>query len=202
MDDARGRAMVLEELAEDIFGGVNVDRLLDDPSQPPRAVIAVGDIVDGALVPAEGMAKTRGRFEGRSAHHPLREGDVVVSTRGTLLKTAVVGTAHVGAVASCNLAVVRPNGVLEPTLIAAALRSDGTRRRLLQEATGGNVPGLYIATLKQARIRVPPKDVQAALARLHEASDREYALATRIARERRDAALQTVFSVITEGEGL
>jgi hypothetical protein len=93
----------------------------------------------------------------------LRQGDVVVTTRGSTVRAAVVEPTHAGVIAGANLAIVRPDGSLPPLLLAALLREPGVQATLLGRTAGAVTPGFTIKALGDLEILVPSSERQGQL---------------------------------------
>jgi restriction endonuclease S subunit len=127
------------------------------PKQPTGAteflLLALKD-VNQQLAPVQTLSRVTATIDS-ALRFQVREGDVVVTTRGTVFRAAVVGPAHVGAIAGSNLAIVRLNGSIAPSLLAAFLREPGVQAALLGVTAGAVTPGFTIKALGELQIRVP-----------------------------------------------
>lgn len=100
----------------------------------------------------------------------VRVNDVVVTTRGTDIRAAVITKSHDGAIAGANLAIVRLEGGLLPSLLVVFLRRPQTQEALLQTTAGASTPGFPLRSLDELRVRVPPKQRQLTMAQMIEAT--------------------------------
>lgn len=101
----------------------------------------------------------------------VRPSDVVVTTRGTAIRAAVVEPSHAGAIAGANLAIVRVRSELAPALLAAFLREPRTQKALLYSTAGAVTPGFTIKALGDLPIRVPSRERQQILVNYLAAAD-------------------------------
>lgn len=93
-------------------------------------VIGVRDLQDGAVTPIEKLDTVGFHDRARAVTYAVREGDVLVTGRGTLLKFGLVGDETAGAVASGNVIVVRPGQQATGGALFAILSSDVFRPKI------------------------------------------------------------------------
>ena len=117
--------------------------------------IRVGDLRDGEV-----RRPTLVLYTEPDPSHRLRAGDLLVSLGGTVGKVAVVPSGLDGAVASADLAAVRPSPSLLPGFLAALLWTVPYQRWLTGHAGGTTVQYLSIRELRGLPILVPSEDVQ------------------------------------------
>jgi type I restriction enzyme S subunit len=174
------------------FLGLNPGRLPTDPALPDTPLINIKDIEDGLLLPPGELTLVKSPGPAQDQQR-LRAGDVLVSIRGTLLKTAIVCQSHEGALASANLVIFRPKPhMILPEVLQAVFLSEVVRTEILGETTGAVIKGLQIGTLKKVKLTLPPISSQEALATLLRRSDEQYRIAAQLAAERRNLALSVV----------
>jgi restriction endonuclease S subunit len=129
---------------------------IKDINQP---LTPVGDLPKIQVAPREIQ-----RFE-------VRAGDVVVTTRGTTVRAAVIEPSHAGTIVGLNLAIVRVGPQLAPTLLAAFLREPHTQETLLRNTAGSVTPGFTLKALGGLSIRVPSPERQKVLVEYLAAAD-------------------------------
>jgi hypothetical protein len=172
------------------FLGVSLSRLPSDSALPDVPLINIKDIENGVVVLPDQLAKVK--YPGQSQQR-LCAGDVLVSIRGTLLKTAIVREAEIGALASGNLAILRPKaGMILPEVLQAVLLSKTTQAEILSQTTGSVIKGLQIGTIKRVSFTLPTMSTQENLAALVRLSDEQRRLAIKLASDRRDLALAVI----------
>ena len=189
--DAAASTCAFKDLAESIFMGLNLSRMLESPSPPePVPVIHVKDVTEGLLTPREALEPMDVPRE-RIGRQRLQPGDILVSARGTLLKCAVVRPDHQGCVASANFIVIRPAKAppLHPDLLCAFLRQPQTQTLLLNRVSSTAQPALTIRDLESLSVTVPAADIQETLVQLIRTADEQYRTAVDLARLRREEAL-------------
>lgn len=108
----------------------------------------------------------------------VQPGDVVVSCKGTLLKTGMVQEATAGAVATANLVTVRARGEVSTETLFMLLRSEGAKRRLkgLQKV-GATIASLSYKDIQSLEFSLPDIATQRKIANLLDAH-REFVEAT------------------------
>jgi type I restriction enzyme, S subunit len=90
----------------------------------------------------------------------LRDGDVLVSIRGTYGRVAIVAPELAGANITQDTARVSPGAGVDGGYLSAFLRSDPAQRYFQRVARGVAVKGVNIGDLRQLRVPVPPLDEQ------------------------------------------
>lgn len=114
-----------------VFAGVGVSReeTIERPGEK-LPVIGVRDLQDGAVTPIEKLDTVGFHDRIRAVTYSVREGDVLVTGRGTLLKFGLVGDETAGAVASGNVIIVRPGQQAIGGALFAILSSDVFRPKI------------------------------------------------------------------------
>ena len=188
----------LDQLAE-IFVGVNTTRMSVAGTQPSH-LINVRDIEGGELAALPELTRIHlsDDFLRNQQHQILRPDDVLVTIRGTLLKSALIRKTHVGAVAAAGIAILRSNGRLRPELILAAFRSTALQSQLRQMAVGSTIQGIHLKIIKDVEVQVPEERRQKQLAELFRLSDAQFRDDLSLANMRRILAL----SVVTNSIGI
>jgi len=151
-----------------VFAGVSYQKghLRERPEDPDRVVglLRVSDIGNGKInTPPLFLLKEAAdkvHFERR-----LQPGDVLLSVSGSIGKVGVVGNGGVGAVASKNLAVLRPLEGVSPRYLAALLRSESIQAWLEGHTRGATIKHLSIRTLRHLPLPLPPIPLQDIIAR-------------------------------------
>ncbi len=97
----------------------------------------------------------------------LQVGDVVMTLRGTPLKAAVVMKEVEGAIAGQNLAVFRPQPILDSVYLAVLLRSQWMKSKLAKfymQSTGTQL--LKLSQLRELQIPLPDLETQQKIGKL------------------------------------
>lgn len=114
-----------------VFAGIGVSR--EDTLQRPGEklpVIGVRDLQDGTVTAIGKLDVVGFHNRARVETYTVRQGDVLVTGRGTLLKFGLVGDETAGAVASGNVIVVRPRQQATGGALFAILSSDVFRPKI------------------------------------------------------------------------
>jgi len=185
---SRWPAQPLSASVEKMFVGLPVSRhaARSGSESVHLPVLSVGDIADGRVCPIQQLAGVElqpGNFE----RFRVREGDVLISCRGTVLKTALVPPETDGAYVSSNLIAIRPKRTtLDPRLLLVTLRAppwQNLLRARTRSATG--LIQLTIRDIEDLRVPLLPLDLQRQLAALCDAEDLAYQSAMTAANARR-----------------
>jgi len=184
------------ELAQEIFVGIPIPRgEKAEEGAVAYPVINVRDIVDGRVAPFDILDIVH--FSARSAIDRYRvcAGDVLLTSRGTQLKVALVGTEVVGAVATSNLLVIRPGGQFPGALMYAYLCSPSAQGLLMNSSrSSAGLLALTAREVGEVRIPVPPMERLQQLARLVEETEQYYYAAVAAALVAREAAQGVVMA--------
>lgn len=131
-------------------------KVMDDPSGE-LAVVQMKDISDAGLLDAGGYL----RINEEPAHgrHLLKQGDVLLQSRGTKFPAGVVD-AEVHGIAALGLHVLRPGERVLPAYLAWVMNHPATREALRGIARGSYIPFLSKGDLVDLKIPVPPIQTQ------------------------------------------
>lgn len=176
----------LREVATRIAVGIPVSRYAakEGESGDPIRVVNISDIEDGQLSdtdPAQAVQLQKGSYE----RFLLGPGDVLVSCRGTILKSAYVRRMKQRTVASSNFIVIRLHDTVHPAVLVAMTRSTQWRTTVQRRtrSTSG-ILQLTIKDLQDLPVVMLPDDGQRALAELLDAES-EYRRLARAAADTR-----------------
>ncbi len=170
-----------------VFLGVNLSRLSKDPAAADIPLINIKDMADGGIAPRESLQQVKPADQD---HYRLQDGDVLVSVRGTLLKTARVTADHEGAYASVNIAIVRPTGFIRPETLFALFRSNRVQSELMSKSVASVVSGLPVKSIADVRFRPPARE--ALLVELIRNADEQYRAGLDLIEERRAIAMDII----------
>lgn len=154
----------LAELVEILSGLTNISS--ENKGQPVR-LINIRDIEGGFIKPepaSEIYIQDTSKFE----RYRVQVGDVLLSTRGTVTKVAIVDKASKGAIFSSNLALLRvkDSSRLKPSLLKAYFESQAGQKTLQSMAKGNVILHITIKRLRELEIPVPPLSSQEHLEKL------------------------------------
>jgi hypothetical protein len=175
MTRKRDNPMVRLSDVADVFVGTSTMRKEGGDAQEVR-VLQVGDIDDrtGGARPLKDLNLMPLPDKSGLDRYRVQPGDVVVSCKGTLLKTGLIEESTAGAIASANLVVVRARGDVSPKTLYLVLRSEGAKRKLkgLQKV-GATIASLSYKDIQTLEFRLPNHQTQVRIASLLD-THREY----------------------------
>lgn len=116
----------------------------------------------------------------------LNPGDVVITSRGTTLKSCVVPPRWNVAVLGSNLIGIRVGDILRPEVLAEFLNSKPGKQAIERRLVGSNLLLLTTRSLGELEVPVPPLEEQAKLAELISAAEAQYQMAIAAAAKRRE----------------
>lgn len=136
------------------------------------------------------------KFDGRDVEkYRVAMGDVLLSSRSTSLKTAIVPEELDGVVINATLLGIRCLPTLEPRLLIAWLNHPEGQAALANVSQSATAQmNITIAGLGKLEAPVPPVDVQKRMVELLEATDEVYATAIKAAEDRRRLAHEIVIA--------
>ncbi|MGH8067384.1 MAG: hypothetical protein ACRERE_19560 [Candidatus Entotheonellia bacterium] len=144
----------------------------------------------------------------RVERYRLKTNDVVITARGTSLKSAIIPERWNGALLSSNLIAVRLGERLHPELLLVFLQSAAGRQAIERRLTGSHLLALTPRSLGEVEVPVPSAAEQEVLAELVALARRQYQEALFIAEMRRQLAHRIVFERLrgtgttSEAEGI
>jgi hypothetical protein len=180
----------LSSVADHIVAGLAVNRLqAEDGVRVP--LVNIRHVQDGFLPPPEQLDERMVSAQADVSRYVLRERDVLLTCRGTQLRTGIATVASAGALISSNLIAIRTTERLLPEILLAFLRSGEGQRALL--SVGQGTTGLFLkpGDIGRIEVPVPPLEIQRRLAELIDVSERHHRAAVAAA-ERRRALAQSV----------
>lgn len=179
----------LSQLAEKIFQGLFPPRKIATSILHKNfSIINIKDIINGRIN-CEGLNAISVRNDKNINRFIVYPGDVVVTCRGTLLKSAVVPKNLTGCLVSSNLIAIRLNGSFEPLLLSAFFQSSIGQKTLLSNVRSSTMQiALNVADIRKVEVPVIPADKQKKLAGLIKAANNYYNASVESANLRRDIA--------------
>lgn len=151
-----------------VFSGVGAQRRSDDGSPCRRLpVIGIRDLQDSAVAPLDALELVEFPASSKVMTYEVREDDVLLSGRGTLLKFGLVGGESKGAIASGNIIIVRPGPGVVGGALFALLSSDVFRPKIEVLRRGATtLLSLSPKDLGKLEINLPPLSEQQKIAAL------------------------------------
>jgi hypothetical protein len=189
----RTKAERLGDIAE-VFAGIGVSReeTLERPGEK-LPVIGVRDLQDGAVTASVGLDVVGFSDRARPENYAVRENDVLVTGRGTLLKFGLVGPETLGAIASGNVIIVRPHPGTIGGALFAILSSEVFRPRIEVLRRGATtLLSLSPKDLAKLEVEMPPLDEQRLIAAFVKDAQTAYRTAIEAAEIRRTLARRLI----------
>lgn len=179
----------LGDLAE-VFTGVGVSR--EDSLERPGdklPVIGVRHLQDDGIAPLSALDRIGFASPARALANIVREGDVLLTGRGTVLKFGLVGPETDGAIASGNIIVVRPRTGVVGGALFALLSSDAYRPKIEVLRRGATtLLSLSAKDIRNLEVSLPSLDEQRRIAALAIEAQAAYRAAIEAAEIRRSLA--------------
>lgn len=195
--------VTINSVCETIFTGIPSNLIQKaEPSAVTHQMITgstlnqTGELLRENLQPIELKdAKSSTRFE-------LKEGDVVVLTRGNSFRAAIVDSdlAKVHLIPSANLVVLRPDSSkVKSTVLVAYLNSAHGQAQMEQFATGTTIKNLPAIKLKALRFKLPATKYQQQIEDLFFASNQAYIAGIEMVEQERKVAMAKVSELMQGG---
>lgn len=128
----------------------------------------------------------------------VARGDVLLSSRSTSLKTAIVPRELDGVVINATLLGIRCLPILEPRLLIAWLNHQGGQSALANVSQSATAQmNITVAGLRKLEVPVSPMNVQKRMVELLEAAEEAYVAAIKAAADRRRLANHIVVAQLT-----
>lgn len=186
--------IVLGEHTKGRSGLAKNARNIDEENGTPTPVISLGDLNDGAVASSTELEQWVIRADVDVEGYRVRDGDILIAARGYQFKVARVTGSTEGAIASSNLAILRPRDRVIGMLIFAFLLSP--RGQYIVESLGRSSAGRFSVSLKDLRgieIPLPSPSEQEQLAELIEVAEEQFQVGTRALRLSRNIAREIVW---------
>lgn len=182
-----------------LFAGMSRPPQAPSGALPTRPAITVGDLSGGfASEPRQTVAVAPGE---RHENFTVQTGDVLVSSRSTLLRVALVEPEADGAVLSANLVGVRlnPELLLPEVLLAYLITPEG--HAAMESRTSGStrIRALSVQALAAVEVPVPAAEVQRRVAALVREEFAHYRAAIAAAESRRSAVTHVIARALAQG---
>jgi restriction endonuclease S subunit len=177
-----------------VFAGIGVSR--EDSVEHPGdklPVIGVRNLLDGTVSARSELDTVAFADPDRAKTYAVREDDVLLTGRGTLLKFGIVGDETAGAIASGNIIVVRPGAGAVGGALYAILSSDVFRPRIeLLRRGATTLLSLSPKDLPRLEIALPTLDEQRRIAAVVHGTHSAYRTAIEAANIRRALARRLI----------
>jgi len=183
--NAKWPTRTIGEVAE-VLTGLPLSRRAD-PEGDLYKVINLRDLDEvGRLTHGDELEQLRLVGGSRLLRYSVRQGDVVLTSRGAYMRVALAGRGADGAIASSNLLIIRPNDTLLGQVLLAWLKSPRGEHELLSRSRAS---AMTIALGRKEVEKVPfpiaPVAVQRQIVDLIQATDAGYRAALEAAEIRR-----------------
>ena len=154
--------IILKDLVERVIPGVT-PRDLKDPNGTPCEIININNLGYGKIdtQSLEQCNFSPGKQRGyRIESYALAEGDVIISTRGTNIRAAMIDFPTHNRFISQNLAAFRVNSRILPQVVVIYLKSQQGQHELKLISREGSCPFVYVRDVLQLEIPVPSPELQ------------------------------------------
>jgi len=163
----------------------------------PVPIINVKDIVGGRLN-TENPDTVQVDRQKDIARYKVRPGDVLITCRGTRLKSAIIPNHLAGFLISANLIAIRLKNNFDPLLLHAFFQSSIGQKILLSNVRSSTMQvALTVSDITKIEVPVIPVEKQKQLAGLIAAADHYHALAVESANLRPEIACGIAFESFT-----
>lgn len=177
-----------------LFAGIGVSRedTLERKGEK-LPMIGVRDIADDAVAPIATLDVVGFARPEKADAYRVRNGDILVTGRGTALKFGLVGPETEGAIASGNVIVIRSHGAVEPAALYAVLSSEAYRPKIeLLRRGSTTLLSLSAKDLAKLELQLPPLAEQRLIAALVIEAREAYHTAINAAEIRRNLTRQLI----------
>ena len=150
---------------------------VDDDIQGDYFLLSNKNIIDGNIIIDKNDRKiNEATFDKINKRILLEENDVIISTVGTLGKTAVI-TGDINYTFQRSVGIIKPNPqILDSFYLKYLLDTDYYQRLLVDLSSGAIQKCIFISTLKTLPISLPPLPVQQKVASVLSSLDKKIAL--------------------------
>jgi hypothetical protein len=178
----------------DVFTGIGVSREDTVEREGEKLpMIGVRDIADDTVAPTAALDTVGFARPEKADAYRVRDGDILVTGRGTALKFGLVGRETEGAIASGNVIVIRSLGEVEPAALYAVLSSEAYRPKIeLLRRGSTTLLSLSAKDLGKLELQLPPIAEQRLIAALVIEARNAYHTAINAAEIRRNLARQLI----------
>ncbi len=186
-------------IAEKIFHGISPSRRTRAVASGKRIpVINVKDIVNGRIN-TDGIDSITVANHKDFGRYTVNVGDIAITCRGTLLKSAVVPEKLDGYLIASNLIVIRLKANFEPLLLSTYLQSPEVQKILLANSRSSTMQVAFtIADIGKIKVPVIPPETQKKLSGLIEIAENYYNSAIEAANIRREIAYRITLDCFHE----
>lgn len=125
-------------------------------------VIAIKDLEDG-IINLDPQQKRTLKSSNVLEKSKIEEGDVLMATRGSALKAAVVGSEATAYIPSQNLIALRLNNTVLPEVFVAYLNSEHGQNALNKVSMKSTISSISLKDFIEIQIPVPTVEVQIGL---------------------------------------
>lgn len=184
-----GKKLYLSQLAEKIFQGISPSRRTKSRNSGNSIpIINVKDIVN-SQINAECIDTIIVAGDKDFERYMVRANDVIITCRGTLLKTAVVPENFDGYLIASNLIVIRLKENFEPVLLSTYLQSPKVQKKLLANSRSSTMQVAFtVSDIGKIEVPVIPPETQKKLSSLIKTAENYYKSAIESSNIRREIA--------------
>lgn len=176
----------LKDIAEIQLGYQPRTKMRPDASGSHR-VIQIRDITEDDAVDYSDLVRIAPEREPK--RYEVHEGDVLFISRGSRLRSAVVGVPPFPTMAVSFFYIIRPDsGVVEPPYLSWAINQPDVQAQIQKYTMGTGIPHVRRKPVEHLRIHVPPLEIQRRVLKVSELLTREEDLTERLLAKRRGLA--------------
>lgn len=170
--DSRGHIVALGPLSDDgtisLQTGPFGSQLHAHDYRPSGTPVIPTEAIGRRRIADTSLPRVDDETVSRLARHKLRQGDILFARRGVQATglSAIVDAKHEGALCGTGAILLRVNdrSVLDPNYLSFALAAPSAIRWLKDHAVGAVMPNLNADIIRRLEIRLPPPNVQIAIA--------------------------------------
>lgn len=156
-------------------------------------MIGVRDLADDGVAAIQDLDVVGFSRPEKAEPYRVRQGDALITGRGTAMKFGLVGSETEHAIASSNIIVIRPHEGVVPAALYAIVSSEAFRPKIeLLRRGSTTLLSLSAKDLKKLQVQLPPIEEQRRIAALLIEAREAYLTAIKSAELRRELARKLI----------
>jgi len=176
----------LKDIAEIQLGYQARTKMRADATGSHR-VIQIKDVTENGVVDFADLIRISPDRE--PERYEVREGDVLFISRGSRLRSALVGSPPFPTMAVSFFYILRPDSaVVCPGYLAWAMNQPNVQAQIQKQTMGTGIPHIRRKPVEDLQINLPPLAIQRRVVKVNELLKREEDLTTRLLAKRRELA--------------
>ncbi len=172
----------LKQVSEKIFSGVSqytLENLRKEFQGQEIPFLNIRDIENNSINLKNNSYLTV-KINYRTEKFIVHSGDVLLTSRGTQIKIAVVPEIFPQAIISANFLAIRPTKDINPFFLAHYFRSPAGQKAIRTQARGTSQILLTISAVEEIKVPMPSLDVQEKLVAFINSIDEQYKMSIEI----------------------